>query len=396
MIDVVITGMGVCCALGTSLPEFTQNLQAGTNGIIPISLFDPAAYRFQRAGEIKDLHFDNGLDRASNLALYAAESAVQDSGLDLNTHPTLPKRTAVVLGTNSGGVTTQESISRRWQHEQTALSTTQLDEVPFHVMAKHIANRYGLQGPAITVTIACASGGGAIAQGANLIKYGLADVVLAGGSDTISDFTFSGFSALRAMTTDEIRPFDRHRKGLAVGEGAAIVILESLSHAQQRRAKIDAKIAGYGIYNDAYHSTAPDPKGKGMAKSIQRAFKMANLSPQDIQYINAHGTATQHNDKMESQAFHHVFGKHIKKLPVSSTKSMIGHTLGAAGAIEMVAAILAMKHHFIPPTINSLEPDPALDLDIVPNQARTAHLERVLSCNAGFGGHNAAIILESL
>ncbi|EDN70899.1 Beta-ketoacyl synthase [Beggiatoa sp. PS] len=176
-------------------------------------------------------------------------------------------------------------------------------------------------------------------------------MVLAGGSDTISDFTFSGFSALRAMTTDEIRPFDRHRKGLAVGEGAAIVILESLSHAQQRRAKIYAKIAGYGIYNDAYHSTAPDPKGKGMANSIQRALKMANLSPQDLQYINAHGTATQHNDKMESQAFHHVFGKHIKKLPVSSTKSMIGHTLGAAGAIEMVAATLAMKHHFIPPPL---------------------------------------------
>ncbi|EDN70898.1 Acyl-CoA synthetase [Beggiatoa sp. PS] len=161
-IDIVITGMGVCCALGTSLPEFTQNLQAGTNGIRPISLFDSTAYRFQRAGEIKDLHFDNGLDRASNLALYAAESAVQDSGLDLITHPTLPKHTAVVLGTNSGGVTTHESISRRWQHEQTFLSTTQLDEVPFHVMAKHIANRYNLQGPAITVTIACASGGAAI------------------------------------------------------------------------------------------------------------------------------------------------------------------------------------------------------------------------------------------
>jgi len=190
------------------------------------------------------------------------------------------------------------------------------------------------------------------------------------------------------------RPFDLGRDGFVPGEGAAVFVLEVLEHALARGARIYAEIAGYGIYNDAYHSTAPEPKGKGMAKSIQHALKMANLSPQDLQYINAHGTATQHNDKMESQAFHHVFGKHIKKLPVSSTKSMIGHTLGAAGAIEMVAAILAMKHHFIPPTINSLEPDPTLDLDIVPNQARTAHLERVLSCNAGFGGHNAVICVR--
>jgi len=396
MIDVAITGMGVCCALGVSLQAFAQNLQAGVNGIRTVSLFDPSAYRFQRAGEIKGLHFDNERDRASNLALYATQAALQDSGLNLETHPTLSKRTAVILGTTCGGVTMHESISRRWQEKQTAISEQQMDEVPFHVMARHIADTYSLQGPAITVTIACASGSAAVAHGADLIKYGLADVVLAGGSDTISDFTFSGFSSLRAMTTDEIRPFDRHRKGLALGEGAALMVLESLSNAQRRQAKIYAKVSGYGLYNDAYHSAAPDPKGRGMAKSIQRALTMASLSPQDIQYVNAHGTATQQNDVMEGKALHKVFGEHIKILPVSATKSMIGHTLGAAGAVEMVAALLAMEHHFIPPTINSIEPDPILDLDIVPNQARTANLRRILTCNAGFAGHNSAVVLEKV
>ena len=263
-------------------------------------------------------------------------------------------------------------------------------------MAWHLAESYGIGGPAVTVTIACASGSAAVAHGVDLIRSGVADVVLAGGSDTVTAFTFSGFCALRAMTRDEVRPFDTNRRGMALGEGAAVLILEPIEQARRAGRRIYARVAGYGLCNDAYHSAAPDPAGRGMARSIERALSMAGRTPADIDYINAHGTATPANDLMEARALHRIFGAAIPRIPVSATKSMIGHTLGAAGAVEMVACVLAMDRGFIPPTINSEHPDPVCGLDIVPNEAREQRVERVLTCNAGFAGNNCAVVLEAV
>lgn len=394
--EVGITGIGVACALGNSPGAFTRGLQGGVNGIRPVTRFDVSEFYFKRAGEILDLDVPsgNGLDRASVLALYAAGQAVADcGGADRLFHR--GGRTAVVLGTTCGGIAAHEAIARAWR-EASDRDSADADEVPFHRMAWHIADAYGLSGPAITVTIACASGSAAVAHGADLIRSGVADVVLVGGSDTVTGFTFSGFSALRAMTRDEVRPFDRNRTGMALGEGAAVLVLERIAAARRCGRRVYAGVAGYGLCNDAYHSAAPDPEGWGMARSIRRALAMAGRAPAEVQYINAHGTATQANDLMEAHALHKAFGSALQGIPVSATKSMIGHTLGAAGAIEMVACVLALEHGFIPPTINIEEPDPECDLDIVPNEARAQRIERILTCNAGFAGNNCAVVLEAV
>jgi len=258
-------------------------------------------------------------------------------------------------------------------------------------MAQHVARAHRLQGPVATITIACASGANAVGYAADLVRSGHADVMLAGGSDTVSQFTFSGFSSLRAMTQDACRPFDEDRTGIALGEGAGVLVLEEEERAVRRGARIHGEILGYGFCNDAYHSTAPAPDGGGMLRSIRAGLEAAGLGPDDIDYVNAHGTATQANDAMEIAAYRALFGGRGRRVPVSSIKAMVGHTLGAAGAIELIATVLALAGQYVPPTINASRP--TAELDTVPDRAREARLRHALCCNAGFGGHNTAVVV---
>lgn len=390
---IVVTGMGVITSNADNIEQYCEALINGRSGIKEITLFDSTDYYFPYMGEIagfKSPHKE--LDRASQLALYAAKEAVRDGKEEW----ILANRasTGVVIGTTCGGVTTHEQIMRDWHAGNSDTSNVNsFDEVPFHVMANHIARNYGFQGPVATITIACASGSNAVGYAADLIRNGQADIMLAGGSDTVSHFTFSGFSVLRAMARDACRPFDKNRTGIALGEGAAILVLEEAQQAIKRGAKIYCEILGYGFCNDAYHSTSPDPKGRGLARSINHVLSQSLLSTKDIDYINAHGTGTRHNDLMECNAYKSIFGQ--RQVPVSSTKSMIGHTLGAAGAVELAASILALREQFLPPTINSSAVDPACGFDIVPNQSRKAKLKHVICCNAGFAGNNTAVIIGS-
>lgn len=383
--------MGVITSNANNTEEFAEALRMGRSGIKKISLFDSSPYSFHSMGEIADFESsDAGLDRASQLALAAARSAVADAGKQWIVGNRT--RTGVVLGTTCGGITSHELIMRKWREDR-SVSIDEIDEAPFHVMAQHVAREYRFEAPVATITIACASGSNAVGYAADLIRAGQADIMLAGGSDTVSQFTFSGFSILRAMVRDACRPFDKNRTGIALGEGAGVVVLEEAEQARLRGAKVYAEILGYGFCNDAYHSTAPDPEGAGMARSIHHALRKASLQPEDIDYINAHGTGTPVNDVMECNAYKKVFGDHAYLIPISSTKSMIGHTLGAAGAIELIATILSLNGQFVPPTINFVTPDPACDLDAVPNESRRIRLRHVMCCNAGFAGNNTAVIV---
>lgn len=388
---IVVTGMGVITSNALSTEEFTNALRSGRSGIKDITLFDASPYTFRRMGEIAGFRSSEvGLDRASQLALVAAHDAVTDAGEQWIMANRM--RTGVVLGTTCGGISSHEQTMRKWRAGE-PVSLDLIDEVPFHVMAGHIAHRYGLEGPVTTITIACASGANAVGFAADLIRAGHADTMLAGGSDTVSHFTFSGFSILRAMAMDACRPFDKNRTGIVLGEGAAVLVLEDAEQAIKRGAKIYAEILSYGFCTDAYHSTAPDPEGGGTVRSIQQALRKASLHPENIDYINAHGTGTRANDVMECNAYKMAFRNYACRIPVSSTKSMIGHTLGAAGAIELVATILSLKGQFVPPTINFVTPDPACDMDVVPNESRETRLQTAMSCNAGFAGNNTAVIV---
>ena len=388
---IAITGMGVITANANNLIQFAEALRTGRSGIKKITLFDSAPYACQYMGEIEKCNSpDTGLDRASQLALLAARSAIVDAGKEWIYENR--ERTGVLLGTTCGGVTSHETIMRAWRAGHEVLLSL-YDEVPFHAMAEHIAQEHELEGPVATITIACASGTNAVGFAADLIRSGQAALMLAGGSDTVSNFTFSGFSILRAMAHDMCQPFDKDRTGVSLGEGAGFLVLEEEDHARRRGARIYAEILGHGFCNDAYHSTAPDPMGSGMVRSVMQALHKASLRPEDIDYVNAHGTGTRANDEMEFNAYKAVFGDRVRSLPISSTKSMVGHTLGAAGAVELIATVLALNGQFVPPTIRLNTPDPLCTFDAVQNESRPAKLRRAICCNAGFAGHNAAVIV---
>ena len=392
--EILVTGVGVVCSLATTFDEFSTNLKNNKSGIGPVTLFDTSGYYCNHMGQIKALDIkNNNMDRATNLALLSAGQSIKDAGEDF----VLDEKNVVgvVLGTTCGGVTSHEEIVKN-QKLGIAIQPGKYNEVPFHCMSSTIARKYGLLGPTSTVTIACASGTNAIGYAADLIQSGQADIMLAGGSDTVSNFTYSGFSSLRAMTRSVCRPFDKNRDGLVLGEGAAVVVLEEKQSAKKRGANIYAEVKGYGFHNDAYHSTAPHPEGIGMVRSINTALKNSGLSSEHIDYINAHGTGTRANDSMECKAYCNVFGHKAGGKPISSTKSIIGHTLGAAGAIEMVACIAALRNQFIPPTLNFESYDSQCDIDMVPNESRAMRVKTILCCNAGFAGNNAAICISEL
>lgn len=405
---VVVTGLGVIAPVGIGKDNFWQALIQGKSGIKPITKFDASELPTRIAGEVTD--FEPGvyldkkearrMDRFSQFAVAASKMAIEDSGLDL-TRENLD-RIGVILGSGIGGMETFEDQTRTLVNRgPNRISPFFVPMMIANMAAAQIAITFGLRGPNITTVTACASSTNSIGDAFKLLQRGDADVVVTGGTEApITPLAMAGFCAMKAMSTrnDEpekaSRPFDRERDGFVMGEGAGILILETLEHAEARGARIYAEVAGYGTTCDASHITAPDPEGEGAAKSMEMAINDAGLKPEEITYINAHGTSTPLNDKCETMAIKRALGEHAGKVLVSSTKSMTGHLLGAAGGIEGIASVLAIYTGVIPPTINYENPDPDCDLDYVPNKAREVEVKAALSNTFGFGGHNATIIFK--
>ena len=402
---VVVTGVGAVTPIGNTAEEFWAALMQGTSGIGPITRFDTTGYPTRIAGEVKgfeplkyiDKKDDRKLDPFLKYAMACAVMAVEDAGLVL---PQIDKtRFGVLVGSGIGGITTLLDT-----HD--VLNAKGPDRVsPFFIpmliinMASGlISMRFGAKGPNSSVVTACATGNHAIGDAMKIIQRGDADVMIAGGAEAIIiPLTIAGFCQMKAMSTrnDEparaSRPFDANRDGFVCGEGGGLVILESLEHALRRDARIYAELIGYGMTGDAHHMTAPDPEGDGAARAMAAALHDAGIPASAVNYINAHGTSTPYNDKFETLAIKRVFGEHARKLAISSTKSMTGHLLGAAGGVEAIATVLAMHHGILPPTMNYETPDPECDLDYVPNQPRKQDVEVALSNAFGFGGTNAIL-----
>jgi nodulation protein E len=394
---VVVTGMGCISALGHTQAEFSRKILEGANGISPITLFDTADFQAKIAAEVKDYNEHDlfpekqlsQIDRFTQFALLATREAVSDASLDFN--GSLSERTAVVYGTGVGGQTTQDTN----YHRLYALGEKRIH--PFTVPklmpsagASWITMDLGITGPAFATTSACASAGHAIGVALLMLRSGMADVALTGGSEACITYgTIKAWERLRVLAKDTCRPFCRRRGGLVIGEGAGTLILETLEHAQARGAHIYAELAGFGMSSDA--SNLIQPLAEGAARAMQGALDDSALEPEEIQYINAHGTGTAQNDPTETRAIKAVFGSHAEQLAVSSTKSMHGHTLGATAALEAIAAITALHEQTAPPTMNYLEPDPQCDLDYVPNKARSMSITAALSNSFAFGGLNTVL-----
>ena len=404
---VVITGLGCITPLGLDVETTWEGLRAGRSGVGPITLFDHREYKVHFAAEVKG--FDpiarfgrraaRKMDRFAQFAVAAAQQALADAGLEVGDHNR--DRIGVVLGTGIGGLTTLGEQARvMFERGPNRVSPFLVPMMLPDTGAGMVAIHLGVRGPNLAVVSACASGTNALGEAAEIIRRGHADAVLAGGAEAvINPVAMAGLGVMGALSTRNdapqraSRPFDRDRNGFVMGEGAAMLVLESLEHARARGARILAEVLGYGLTNDAYHISAPSPDGEGAARCMQMALADAGLAPEAMDYINAHGTSTPLNDKTETAAIKRVFGEHAYRVPVSSTKSMIGHLLGASGAIEALVLVKVLQTGWIPPTINYETPDPECDLDYVPNQARRAAVRRAMSNSFGFGGHNATIIL---
>ncbi len=406
---VVITGVGLESPIGSDQVAFWHNLVSGNSGISAVESFDVSQYPCRIAGEIKDfdpsLHMEKKeakrVDRYTQLGVAAALKAWSDSGLD---GLQLDKdEIGVLVGSGIGGIQTiEQQLQVLAEKGPRRVSPFLVPALIANMASGYISILLGLRGPNSTVVTACATATHAVGDAWHIIRRGDAEIMLAGGAEAaISHLAFSGFSAARALSTRNdqpekaSRPFDLERDGFVMGEGAGIVVMETLDHALSRRANIYGEVIGYGMSGDAYHMTAPDPDGKGAFLSMKRALKSAGAAPGDIDYINAHGTSTEFNDKIETMAIKNLFGEHAYRLAVSSTKSMTGHLLGAAGAIELIAILLIMQHQVIHPTINYENPDPECDLDYVPNQARKSSVNLAISNSFGFGGTNAALVVKN-
>ena len=402
----VITRIGLVTAAGATTEDTWRSVLAGRSAVTRVSGFDPEPYDSQIAAEIKEFDptpFVNGKDarRADPAVHYAAGCAHQClEGVDLDSLDR--NRIGVVIGSGVGGLTTFET-----QHQlklERGPGRVSPFFIPFMISdmpAGYVSITHGLKGPNYATVSACASGGNAVADACLLIKAGMADAVVAGGTEAaVTPMSLAGFGALKALSCRNnepekaSRPFDRDRDGFVLGEGAGVMLVEELEHAKRRGAEILAEVAGIGLSGDAHHITAPAPDGEGAVRSMAAALESAGIKPEDIDYINAHGTSTQLNDASETAAIKAVFGAHAYKLCVSSTKSMIGHTLGAAAAIELAFCVLAIRDNMVPPTINQENPDPACDLDYVPNHAREQKVDAALSNAFGFGGHNVSILVK--
>lgn len=405
---VVVTGMGALTPVGNDVTTSWQNLKAGNSGITRITHFDPAPLATQIAGEVKDFeprdHFDvkdaRRLERFTQFAVVAAREAIADAQLKIDAQNN--ERIAVVIGSGVGGsMMLIDQVKILETKGPRRVSPFLIPMMLVDTAAGQVAIEFGIKGPNLAVVAACATGGNAIGEAAEMIKRGDVDAVICGGTEAcLAPLAIAGFNAMGAISTrnDEpakaSRPFDATRDGMVMGEGAGILVLENAEHARARGAKIYGALMGYGTSADASHIAAPAAEGEGIGRAMQWALKRAHLEPRDIDYINAHGTATKLNDVIETKAIKDVFGEHAYEIPVSSTKSMIGHLLGAAGAVEAIICLKAIAEGILPPTINYTTPDPACDLDYVPNVARAKKVNTAMSNSIGLGGHNSCVIFS--
>ena len=407
---VVVTGLGAIHGLGQTVDTFWASLLAGKNGIDRISLFDPAGYASQVGSEVRGWSAEDHMDpkearrndRYTHFGFCAAKQAFKDSGLDMAQED--PDRVGVLIGSGIGGMFTFETQLRKFvEGGPRKVSPFTIPALIGNICSGMFAIEIGARGPNFGVVSACATGTHAIGESMHMIRRGDADIMIAGGAEaTVTPFAYAAFCSMRAMSTRNddpataSRPFSLGRDGFVMGEGSGVLVLESLAHAKKRGAHIYAEIVGYAATADAHHITMPDPEGKGLGMAMTRALRAAGLSPDQVDYINAHGTSTPYNDKFETFAIKRVFGDRAKSIPISSTKSMTGHLLGAAGGIESVISIKTLQTQSVAPTINLHEPDPECDLDYVPNVARQVPVKVVMSNNLGFGGQNAAIIFKAV
>jgi len=404
----VITGVGVVSPIGIGKEEFLRGLLECRNGVDRITRFDASEFPSKIAAEVRDFKPEEfidsrearRMDRFTQFAVAATMMALEDAGLSNSRVP--PERVGVVIGSGIGGIETWEKEHKvLLERGPKRVSPLLIPMMIPNMAAGQVAIYFGFKGPNLATITACAAGAHAIGEALDFIRRGEADVVLAGGAEApITPLPVAGFCTMRALSTRNddpkraSRPFDKERDGFVVGEGAGIVVVEELEHALKRGAKIYCELVGYGANADAYHITAPDPTGEGPANAMRAALRDAGLKPEEVDYINAHGTSTPLNDKTETLAIKKVFGEHAYKLAVSSTKSQIGHLLGAAGGVEFVATVLAISEGFIPATINYEVPDPECDLDYVPNQPRKVQVRTALKNAFGFGGQNACLVVR--
>jgi 3-oxoacyl-[acyl-carrier-protein] synthase II len=405
---VVITGMGALTPVGNNIEETWTNLVAGVSGVATVTSFDTSALSTKFAAQIKNFkpeeHFDpkeaRKIDAYTQYALVAAREAVRDAGL--SPHGQDGSRIGVITGVGIGGIYTfEEECIKNHEQGPRRISPFFIPKMISNIAAAHIAIENGFKGINFSIASACASANHAIGTAFRALQYGDADIIISGGAEAaVTSFTIGGFSALRALSTRNdspetaSRPFDALRDGFVMSEGAAFLVLEELEHAKARGARIYAELAGYAATDDAYHITAPSETGEGSTMAMQGAIADAGMRPEDIQYVNAHGTSTQLNDKGETASIKACFGDHAYKLKVNSTKSMVGHMLGAAAAIEAIVCVKSIQTGILHPTINLANPDPDCDLDYVPNTKQSYEVTNALSNSLGFGGHNSAIVIK--
>jgi 3-oxoacyl-[acyl-carrier-protein] synthase II len=404
---VVITGMGAVTPIGNDVNSFWNNIKEGTCGIDVIKSFDISDFKCKLGAEVKnfdatvaiDKREARKMDKYCQYAMVAADEAIKNSGLDLEAID--KERLAVVVGSGIGGLSTiEQEHAKLAEKGPNRVSPFLIPMIISNIAAGNIAIKYGAKGMCTSVVTACATGTNAIGDAFHLIQDGRADIIIAGGAEgSITPLALAGFASLTALSKSEdpLRasiPFDKERDGFIMGEGAGIVILESLEHAEKRNAKVYAEMKGYGATCDAYHITSPSPDGEGAARAMVMALKDGDVKAEEVSYINAHGTSTPYNDKFETIAIKSAFGESAYKIPVSSTKSMTGHLLGAAGAIEAIVCAKALEEGFVPATIGYKVPDEECDLDYVPNNGRKQELQYAMSNSLGFGGHNATILLK--
>ena len=404
---VVVTGLGVVSPVGKDVNTFWDSLCSGKSGISRIESFDTTNYPSKIAGEIKDIDFSgvvepkeiNRTDRNILFALFAAEQVIRDSGLDLNTEDLA--RIGTIIGSGIGGLKTLEiEHAKLLSRGPGRVSPFLVPKMITDMAAGRVSIKYGFKGPNFCVVSACASASHSLGEAYLGIKAGMMDVAIAGGSESgITPLSFAGFCSMKALSSRNdvpekaSSPFDKKRDGFVMGEGSGLVLLESLDHAMARKARIYAEFLGYGATGDAFHISAPAPEGEGAQRSMVMALASAGLKASDIDYINAHGTSTDLNDKLETLAIHKVFGEHALKVNISSTKSMTGHLLGASGGIEFIATVLSICKNIIHPTINYEDPDPDCDLNYTPNVAVSRNVRYAMSNSFGFGGHNASLVV---
>jgi 3-oxoacyl-[acyl-carrier-protein] synthase II len=398
---IVITGIGVVTPIGIGCKQFWTNLLEGRSGITSVNSFDTSAYNVHRGAEVKDFNADEyilnldaaHLGRASQFAIAASRLALADAGVDISSLD--QKRAGVSMGTTSGEPREVERFDDLYvTNDLGRIGARFLDLYPCHVIAAHVASELNFSGVNTMIPTACAAGNYAIAHALDVMRAGRADLMLAGGSDAFSRITFTGFARLGAVAPEACQPFDRFRKGMIPGEGAGVLVLEPLDRARRRGARIYAEVAGYGLSCDAHHMTAAHPEGDGAERAMRQALADSETNPDDVSYISAHGTGTLTNDRLETIAVKRLFKDAAYRIPISSVKSMLGHTMGAASAIEAAVCALAIFNDRVPPTINLNDPDPECDLDYVPKFARELRVNVAMNNAYAFGGNNASVILK--